>query len=1814
MVQTTVETYKMELDDCIFPLTTIRDTLLSAPPDTAFPRLLALLKYHLIRLKSPWEPFSSPSIEKKSAVEAAVLHIPNSTVKISTQSSTRNLALKLSSRVDVDEVTAYLLVSSYERYSVGDVGVGGSEAEELDRVVLWWEEETLAIPQIVGLLIRLSESENEEWRTLGMELRGEILQDGPGFIEKTFRAWGALARRTVQGRERDHALFWATHQLRLQSVLVELLFTTLYALPYRPFSTSEALIRASVMSTFGTQQANLEIWEGDIECQALYARIRDQLLVIALESIGLSALIEGDEGPVEGTLLSSPSAIQRVHEAIWGFSEELAVPASMPREIVPAWPVSVLCLAWAIALRSLDEASLPATPGYAGDRIWQELMARSLKPSSGVFAWLEAVLQGALFAATETGEQSEAKSLRRVIKDLMMGLSESVQLEHIADRSGMYRVLDLLFGGGSPSTSSAVAEDYWVSDYLLETRRSLLFKAGFPQQASSLPRLLAALSAQGSSSQAARSWEYFSRLPTITTPLQAGWYLLEGRDEQDNRTVVAAKNLILPDGQLIPEGTAGLVVSSPNASLPVAMWRLQTTLSGWILLVEILRAALGMPKTASPTQTQESVHLSVADLGIEEPPAVVIEAGLKLFRDLLEPSAGLVRLLPEVIPNGGDSLVQVVLRVLDIAGQGANEYLSCAPNAIRVLTSLLLTGDSHIWAVLRTSSFFGSSGKRRIASNLIIADSTTGDHALTLEVIRLVASLAKTYNPEPIIIKAAIQLLFTEIWSVYTAWRFTDVAIKYQISTALFEAFDTILSHPLDPTGKQPTETSQHLNETLIGSASGMTYRPLVEIITQAGPLARKLIASKRKVDAALVILSLDAGIRLLETTIRIAHNYGIGADALPKSLLVAPILGPKGERITLVDGILDLVLAPAAQESTKLAAIGLLRSYILSTAEDSKRPSLAGSLRDAQGSLKALAGLFDVEDNTDVHAAIWTLLAEITTAQPGCAAFCAATSLDKIDGTLGRAVDAVCKVDESPFEPNVVSAILYFLQAVIQSPSCSKATSLLRKSTPLWRGVFDLVTRHIPPPPSFALSMHSEDFAVQIEAYAYATQAKANATALLAIEIRSSLEASDEGETEAQRLVLGLWRNGGRLQQATVEAAQNGCRPEVHTEMGRRLAGAGVGLAGLKSMRLDRERIISRDYFFDGKPVVFGGEGIQANVNFAIDMLNLAWFGLEADKAVTIAFRDLADSIADLTAGDQLAATASLRAAIALADYIAGEERGGDVMLGVQTERLAILAMLLDTALDAEVDVNRESLVLLAASISRILESQEFVPIASLRQTDLPAIHRPVLRILSAMLPAISKLHPVDSERLLEPATVFSLEAFDIILDAINRQTVPLDTDRLLDLNLLVGVLSETARHPSTSIWLDRMSEFNLFTKSLQVITRTIVTQSHVPPHLPGILMLHLALASNPASAERLAVSGVLPAYSDNAIAVEAEQARISSSDPQAHPLSIHSAWCGLLVVIKALLFSLPETARGGFTKSDVIPFIRVTTAQLHKTLAWDGESSMTRPYLDELGHTVDIFGGIASAIGYHPDLLADYSPHAVDLLRSLRFALQHPRTLASSFVPADEEEHGQLTKELEAIEGMEEVELVDFAKLPVIVGRVMELVRVGRGALAALIELTKAWRIVDGDDEVGEEVELLPDDVPISAQEDTVGVYLDLHHLAATMYDKMEPSTTEQRVAYSTLAQLSESALLLSSAQLLVRRELLPNDEEGSEMDMDVDSGKRRTSLGKMGEKERARAVLRELEDDLRGVLGVDEYEPLGGIKGFLREAVRRELGEEQ
>ncbi len=182
-------------------MTTIRDALLRSEA-SHIPRgkLRPLLKWHLQRLRKPWAPFPPASDAARKSLSANSISVPESSAKFDVDAGSRTVALRLADEVGLDEVTAFLMFKSYALHSLDDLPSGPTEDALVERLLAWYEQELVAVPQIVMAL-----------QFAGEEL-SEVLKEATGeqgkYIEELFKAFAMLAQKPVDEKRLKRGLYW----------------------------------------------------------------------------------------------------------------------------------------------------------------------------------------------------------------------------------------------------------------------------------------------------------------------------------------------------------------------------------------------------------------------------------------------------------------------------------------------------------------------------------------------------------------------------------------------------------------------------------------------------------------------------------------------------------------------------------------------------------------------------------------------------------------------------------------------------------------------------------------------------------------------------------------------------------------------------------------------------------------------------------------------------------------------------------------------------------------------------------------------------------------------------------------------------------------------------------------------------------------------------------------------------------------------------------------------------------------------------------------------------------------------------------------------------------------------------------------------------------------------------------------------------------------------------------------------------------------------------------------------------------------------
>ena len=763
--------------------------------------------------------------------------------------------------------------------------------------------------------------------------------------ERLFKEWATLSQQaTTPDKVLDH--------LQAQNQLLESLLTSLHTRSYIPSHLSLGLLRGILASDLGTRQPSREYRDIDQTTTRAFDRIRDTLLIIALQALCLRRVVVSVAADAEDvdedeakTILASRDDLSSLNMTMLDVSAYLSEGKPSYRESLP---IPILCLAWAAVIYSTPAHLRFQTPGI--EDIVSLFVERALGAKGFFFPWLEEVLRGA--AVTErVGDDAERGfileyRIRKTLKGaswlsdklldsnsrryhrprryaasrrywrprgLRAGLGTALhwckfdRLAHAPD----FIVCDLISltdPQGSARVSAELCEDYWLADANISTRNATLYRSSFPRNMSILP-ILSVLSGKGSAdpypqagfniAPAQAVFEAFETLPSFTLPLASiGEFDTTGADDE-RRTVINTKNdLILPGGGLIPSDTRGVIHEEDDGIRRVT---LDTRVNGWTLLFDMMRDFLGLRQAPRPASGDSSRYLSIADLGSESNPIEILSGGLEVFKSIFHPSFALSPRLFESLPTHTETppiaVLEVVLSVLSYMRESEMPPLELAltATALDILGYLLALPGTEIWAYVRSSSFFGPYGKpKSVAAALIQADSKRDTHEVTLAIVRLVhritAASAGTEVPDPSVIRSAIQLIVSSVFASASGWRFLDPVPRFELFSLVLSSALLVLSHPHAREKAGFTEPAEYLVGAFITSGAMNVYRPIVEILAQGTATAIKLNDLDRQADASIVLESLDRALDLVKVLLQISTSLNLPQNSLPTALFAAPI------------------------------------------------------------------------------------------------------------------------------------------------------------------------------------------------------------------------------------------------------------------------------------------------------------------------------------------------------------------------------------------------------------------------------------------------------------------------------------------------------------------------------------------------------------------------------------------------------------------------------------------------------------------------------------------------------------------------------------------------------------------------------------------------------------------------------------------------------------------------------------------------------------------------------------------------------------
>jgi nuclear pore complex protein Nup188 len=902
------------------------------------------------------------------------------------------------------------------------------------------------------------------------------------------------------------------------------------------------------------------------------------------------------------------------------------------------------------------------------------------------------------------------------------------------------------------------------------------------------------------------------------------------------------------------------------------------------------------------------------------------------------------------------------------------------------------------------------------------------------------------------------------------------------------------------------------------------------------------------------------------------------------------------------IDALVNFVTTNETGSHISIYAAELLSSLAIAFSEvEPSPPSLVTYMTDAEDATRALVNIVqNVYENPRLRRSIWNFMAITVEHQPALATSFvtgsfytremstdvsnAENSTVKADPTnglntarsaLSRAIQtAPTWEDLWEKDPAILCAILRFINATWREKlKHSAALEVVRKDTAFWSRMV-WILRQVLSPKKDGLDGDRMDVDksdktqyTRITTSAYHTLIQAYVVEIFAIEVRSqsstpkrpsSTSLTSGSQASSIPISVMALRNfiqvGPALSQHLQEAIDSSLNIGLHHRVYQFIHEAfpSFALEALRSPFPVAQRIFGPEYLYQVHlleprllPQFKDRETATRLRSFVNDLqsVNCNWSLVDSQIELTRAWKRFLQAGGATLQGDDKVRHELLRLSVSISQKIAQEERGGDTMVVIHTERLGVLLALLESTWPMTLTTNKETVGLftrLLQNVHAIILSDTFPPLRSLQQAhsnENPGFHRTILQIAYFCTRKARSLF-LKREMLTAEQTAMIASAMLAVVGFVSvglsntidmakiQQSFELDRD----MELLVAVFEQSTRpelHTSPQLWLEKVQELNLARSSLELLTKCDVGGNYMsgddlrahrfPLYARHMLGIQLCLSSMESSAETLALSAAISAYSNISIANDLSVGTLNVFHPElpGDRNPGHQAWCTILEIVTGLVGIIGPTS-GYFIETEVAGFIQFYGAQISRVLEWNIGIPLNSGTIEELEGVISLFHALS--VGVNPrstadaqanSLLQTFAEKALMLLQHLNYALSHPNHLTSLFEATRSDERRALETEMgQGVNMASALELLDISKRPFSASLTQRLHSIVRDILSTLVILSR------GDEVITTE----PEDWPTSLQ--IAPVRMDKPRLLETNLLRRLPKYPLERVPLSALS----------------------------------------------------------------------------------------------
>ncbi|KII94690.1 hypothetical protein PLICRDRAFT_33503 [Plicaturopsis crispa FD-325 SS-3] len=771
---------------------------------------------------------------------------------------------------------------------------------------------------------------------------------------------------------------------------------------------------------------------------------------------------------------------------------------------------------------------------------------------------------------------------------------------------------------------------------------------------------------------------------------------------------------------------------------------------------------------------------------------------------------------------------------------------------------------------------------------------------------------------------------------------------------------------------------------------------------------------------------------------------------------------------------------------------------------------------------------------------------------------------------------------------PQLLTSVLRFLDVVWQHGLEHKVMlDSVIKDAEFWTHISAIACEELGSIPDY----HTETYVVEdgvqrsnlhenVSGHAYRRAAKSHALHIIALDIGIHLQTHDRKASEKPISFSKIeenFKSEKKLTALLLEAATSTYDPMLYDELMDQIKAdfPALTLEQLRSQEPVAERELGDDFTFSMEllrsrlqtrnasddAVRMAAEDVDRKLSSINLNLSLAY----AETALAESWRFILQQAIPYLRGNASVRPIMLTIAVAVSSSISSEARSGDMMSTIHGTRLSLLLAMVEVAWFSSSDTKAEiqSLLTLTNHVHGIILNEPQSPIQSFLGKISEPFHRTLLQIayfctrhcrtLVKRPKAITAEHRLIIASMLEATLNLVIGALRIVFDSARGR---LDTDLDLDMELLVAVFEQCTRpdiNSSSSQWLARCHETDVVRASLELFVRTdLVGLSDVglllarrqPLYSPHILVFHMALASVPSAAERLASQGVLAAYSDNTITSAISTGMIDVVLPEfpGERSPAHQAYCSMLAVISGVILALGR--HNHFFDAEASGFVQLYGEQMIRALSWTVGDQITLPLLEELEQTVNLFHAIAESVpSANADAVVDkvlrgFTTNALMLVQQLNYALSHPNQLVSLFEPITLEERVLAEKEPRETSS----QMLDPTKRPLLTRLVYRVTKLSSMVISTLVSISRAETVLLGEQEDWplHEALLVPHSKVVLGEPASMGTLLELGNGTLDLLRDLVNRPAGQAITTVPPAGSPEPALDVRQSVAVARRNL--------------------------------------------------------------------------